>query len=111
MLSIRIDERKGRRAAQAVGLQVTGTLGLLGRAKSLGRVVPMKIAMRYTRDDLSGRKEPLARRDLVTVDRYRPPLGTLRAISAWRFPLGKGLCISAMVIVFLPLSKTISFLE
>ncbi len=33
-----IDERRGRRAALAVGLQVTGTLGLLGRAKELGLV-------------------------------------------------------------------------
>jgi hypothetical protein len=31
-----IDERKGRRAALAVGLRVTGTLGLLGRAKRMG---------------------------------------------------------------------------
>jgi hypothetical protein len=31
-----IDERKGRRAARAVGLTVTGTLGLLARAKILG---------------------------------------------------------------------------
>jgi uncharacterized protein len=31
-----IDERKGRRAALAVGLVVTGTLGILGRAKALG---------------------------------------------------------------------------
>jgi predicted nucleic acid-binding protein len=35
--SVCVDERKGRRAAQAVGLQVTGTLGLLGRAKSAQR--------------------------------------------------------------------------
>jgi len=34
-----IDERKGRRAAAAVGLRVTGTLGLLGRAKVHG-IVP-----------------------------------------------------------------------
>ena len=34
-----IDERRGRRAALAVGLRVTGTLGLLGRAKELG-IVP-----------------------------------------------------------------------
>jgi uncharacterized protein len=34
-----IDERRGRRAAAAVGLRVTGTLGLLGRAKVQG-VVP-----------------------------------------------------------------------
>ncbi len=31
-----IDERKGRRAATAIGLRVTGTLGLLGRAKTMG---------------------------------------------------------------------------
>jgi predicted nucleic acid-binding protein len=30
---VAIDEQKGRRAARAVGLTVTGTLGLLGKAK------------------------------------------------------------------------------
>lgn len=33
-----IDERKGRRAALAVGLSVVGALGLLARAKTLGLV-------------------------------------------------------------------------
>jgi predicted nucleic acid-binding protein len=33
-----LDDRKGRRAARAVGLQVTGSLGLLARAKVLGLV-------------------------------------------------------------------------
>lgn len=33
-----IDERKGRRHALAVGLKVTGTLGILGRAKALGLI-------------------------------------------------------------------------
>ncbi len=33
-----IDELKGRRAALAVGLQVVGSLGLLGRAKTLGLI-------------------------------------------------------------------------
>ena len=33
---VAIDERKGRRAARAVGLTVTGTLGLLARGKTLG---------------------------------------------------------------------------
>jgi predicted nucleic acid-binding protein len=33
-----IDERRGRRAAIAAGLKVTGSLGLLGRAKHLGFV-------------------------------------------------------------------------
>jgi hypothetical protein len=36
---VAIDERKGRRAALSVGLRVTGSLGLLGRAKVLG-IVP-----------------------------------------------------------------------
>ena len=36
---VAIDERKGRRAARAVGLSVTGTLGLLGRAKVHG-IIP-----------------------------------------------------------------------
>lgn len=35
---VAIDEWKGRRAATASGLQVTGTLGLLGRAKRMGLV-------------------------------------------------------------------------
>lgn len=33
-----IDELKGRRAALAVGLKVAGSLGLLGRAKTLGLI-------------------------------------------------------------------------
>jgi predicted nucleic acid-binding protein len=33
-----IDEWRGRRAAAAAGLQVTGTLGLLGRAKRVGLI-------------------------------------------------------------------------
>jgi hypothetical protein len=33
-----IDELKGRRAALAVGLRVVGSLGLLGKAKSLGLI-------------------------------------------------------------------------
>lgn len=34
--SVAIDEWKGRRVALAMGLRVTGSLGLLGRAKQLG---------------------------------------------------------------------------
>lgn len=37
-----IDELKGRRAASAVGLKVVGSLGLLGRAKSLGIISEIK---------------------------------------------------------------------
>ncbi len=33
-----VDDRKGRRAAMAVGLRVTGSLGLLARAKTLGLI-------------------------------------------------------------------------
>lgn len=37
-----IDERAGRRAAAAVGLKIVGSLGLLGRAKSLGLIAGIK---------------------------------------------------------------------
>jgi hypothetical protein len=37
-----IDEWKGRRMALAAGLRVTGTLGLLGRAKGLGIIPSVK---------------------------------------------------------------------
>ncbi|MGE0823277.1 MAG: DUF3368 domain-containing protein [Candidatus Binatia bacterium] len=37
-----IDEWKGRRVALAAGLRVTGTLGLLGRAKVLGIIPAVK---------------------------------------------------------------------
>jgi predicted nucleic acid-binding protein len=40
--TVAIDEWKGRRAATASGLQVTGTLGLLGRAKLMGLVPAIK---------------------------------------------------------------------
>jgi len=37
-----IDELKGRRAALAVGLKVVGSLGLLGKAKTLGLIAEAK---------------------------------------------------------------------
>lgn len=37
-----IDELKGRRAALAVSLKVTGSLGLIGRAKTLGIISKVK---------------------------------------------------------------------
>lgn len=37
-----IDEIKGRRAAKAVGLNVVGSLGLLGKAKTKGLIVEVK---------------------------------------------------------------------
>jgi predicted nucleic acid-binding protein len=37
-----IDELKGRRAALAVGLKVVGSLGLLGKAKSLALITKLK---------------------------------------------------------------------
>ncbi len=37
-----IDERKGRSAALAVGLKVIGSLGLLGKAKTLGLISEIK---------------------------------------------------------------------
>jgi predicted nucleic acid-binding protein len=46
-----IDERKGRRAAGAAGLAVTGTLGLLGRAKMLA-VAGLRAHPRLTHEDI-----------------------------------------------------------
>ena len=37
-----IDELKGRRAALAVGLKIVGSLGLLGKAKTLGLLTEIK---------------------------------------------------------------------
>ena len=48
-----IDERKGRRAALSVGLRVTGTLGLLGRLKTVGAITsarPLVERLRGGRD-------------------------------------------------------------
>ncbi|MCB1919746.1 MAG: DUF3368 domain-containing protein [Candidatus Competibacteraceae bacterium] len=38
LTTVGLDEWRGRRAALAVGLRVTGSLGLLGRAKHLGLI-------------------------------------------------------------------------
>jgi predicted nucleic acid-binding protein len=40
--TVAIDEWKGRRAALASGLRVTGSLGLLGRAKAQGLIPELK---------------------------------------------------------------------
>jgi predicted nucleic acid-binding protein len=62
-----IDERKGRRAGAAAGLRVTGTLGLLGRAKTHG-IVP---AVRPYVDRMQARSiwfdEELVRRFLANL--------------------------------------------
>jgi len=57
--TVAIDEWKGRRAATASGLDVIGTLGLLGRAKILGLVPSLK---------------PLIERALQEGVRYHPDL-------------------------------------
>jgi predicted nucleic acid-binding protein len=44
-----IDERKGRQAALAVGLRVTGALGLLARAKELGLIPALRPAIEKLR--------------------------------------------------------------
>ena len=54
-----IDEWKGRRAALAAGLQVTGVLGLLGRAKMLGFLPALR---------------PLVERAVERGIRYHPKL-------------------------------------
>lgn len=42
---VAIDEWKGRRAARAIGLQVVGSLGLLGRAKHLGLLPSLRAVL------------------------------------------------------------------
>lgn len=37
-----IDDRKGRRAALAIGLRITGSLGLLARARTLGLIPALR---------------------------------------------------------------------
>jgi uncharacterized protein len=54
-----IDEWKGRRAALSTGLQVTGALGLLGRAKLLGLIPSLR---------------PLVERAVDAGIRYHPAL-------------------------------------
>lgn len=56
---VAIDEWKGRRAALAAGLSVTGTLGLLGQAKLRGLVPSLK---------------PLLDKALAEGIRYHPEL-------------------------------------
>jgi hypothetical protein len=46
-----IDDWKGRRAAMAVGLQVTGSLGLLIRAKSLGIIQTIRPFIEHATGD------------------------------------------------------------
>ena len=62
-----IDESKGRRAALAVGLSVTGSLGLLGRAKVLGLIPSLRpLIERATREGIYYDPE-LAKRVLVAL--------------------------------------------
>ncbi len=63
-----IDERRGRRAASAVGLQVTGTLGILGRAKRSGLLPSVRplIARMATQGDWF---------DAALVERFLEALG------------------------------------
>lgn len=45
-----IDELKGRRAALAVGLKIVGSLGLVGKAKTLGLILEMRPLIKKARD-------------------------------------------------------------
>lgn len=49
--TICIDELKGRRAAVAVGLKVVGSLGLLGKAKTLGIISEIKPYIEKAKDN------------------------------------------------------------
>ena len=68
-----IDERRGRRAALAVGLQVTGTLGLLGRAKALGLVPAVRPFVEVLR--VSGWYDP------AVIDGFLSAMATIGSAS------------------------------
>ncbi len=46
-----MDDRKGRRAALAVGLRITGSLGLLARAKTLGLTAAIRPFIEHAMDE------------------------------------------------------------
>ncbi len=62
-----IDERKGRHAAVAVGLKITGTLGLLARAKQLGIIPALRPQIEKLKDFGAYFDEELVRRVLEGV--------------------------------------------
>ncbi len=63
-----IDEWKGRRAALATGLQVTGALGLLGRAKLLGLIPSLRPLIERAVDEGIRYHPDLVRQVLLAVD-------------------------------------------
>jgi len=62
-----LDDRKGRRAAQAVGLQVTGSLGLLVRAKQMGIIATLRPLLERMQREGAYYDEELVRRVLQGV--------------------------------------------
>ncbi len=61
---VAIDEKKGRRAARAIGLEVTGTLGLLGLAKTRGLLPAVRPLVERMQADSVWFDEDLVRRAL-----------------------------------------------
>lgn len=53
-----IDERAGRQVATSLGLKVTGTLGLLGRADELGLISDLPGTMRRLVEETNFRAHP-----------------------------------------------------
>jgi predicted nucleic acid-binding protein len=63
-----LDDRKGRRAARAVKLEVTGSLGLLVRAKTLGIIPALRPHLERMLQQGAYYDEELVRRVLEGVD-------------------------------------------
>jgi predicted nucleic acid-binding protein len=50
-----IDEKKGRRIAESLGIQVTGILGLLIKAKMVGKIISLKSEIENLKEKLNFR--------------------------------------------------------
>lgn len=62
-----IDERRGRRAATGIGLQVVGTLGLLMRGRELGLIGPVGPTISALRDSGYHLSDALTARVLASL--------------------------------------------
>ncbi len=73
--TVAVDEKAGRRVARLYGLQVTGSLGILIRARRLGIIPSLKNALNRMHDQGIWVSPELRHQALCAVDEARPPGG------------------------------------